>query len=138
MKCEAHFPVAYIGGPFPECICKKETENEDKKENKELLTTENISITNWEATNEELIIAVSYGLLGMSKKFVWKYHTTNHYGQGAKRCWWHWDKYADPTVEVYSGEGQDTLTILVRNHDPLKNLADHYRLPIVNNIGEEK
>lgn len=131
MKCEAHFPVAYIGGPFPECVCEKGKE-------KEVVTTEGVFITNWKATNGELTIAVSYGLLGMSKKFIWKHHTSNHYGQGAKWCWWHWDEYNDPSVEVYSGEGQDVLTVLVRNHNPLKNLADHYKLPVVCSIGEGK
>lgn len=131
MKCEAHNPVAYIGGPFPKCICEGETAEA-------LPTTENFSITTWEAKYGELTVTVSYKFLGMAKKFVWKDHTTNHYGQGSKWCWWYWSEHSDPSVEVHYGEGQDILTCLVRNHDPLKNLADHYKLPVVCRVGDGK
>lgn len=87
------------------------------------------AITNWDASNGELqIVVVSYPFC-MTKRFVWKHHTTNNYGQGAKFTWWNmYDGKA--SSEVYDQEGRDLLTALVHSHPTLGKLVDHYKIPV--------
>lgn len=53
-------------------------------------------ITNWTAMPMNLRIRVATEPLAMAKDYVWVYHTTNYYGQGAKHTWWHYREDQNP------------------------------------------
>lgn len=89
-------------------------------------------ISRWEIPQEmQLRITVSSKPLNMAKTFTWMYHTTNHYGQGAKRSWWITPEgNAAPEIDV-EGDAADLLTSLVYAHEPLKHLVKYFMIPEV-------
>lgn len=86
-------------------------------------------IADWTARPTSLRIRIATEPLSMSKDYVWVYHTTNHYGQGAKYAWWHYNGDKSPDISVYGDEANDLLTSLVRGTPILNLLADHYKIP---------
>lgn len=94
-----------------------------------------VRIADWTALPSRLKITVGTDPLSMSKSYIWAFHTTNHYGQGAKWAWWNVSQTIDPTEIVWGDEAQDMLNRLVTAHSVLKLLAPHYRIPLLP-IGE--
>jgi hypothetical protein len=88
-------------------------------------------ITRWEIPEYcRLNITVASKPLDMAKTFTWRFHSTNHYGQGAKWSWWVTPdgRSTDHSIEV-TGEAADLLTNLVYAHDPLKQLVKYFKMP---------
>lgn len=88
-------------------------------------------ISSWTALPNRLKIRVGTSPLSMGKDYIWAHHTTNHYGQGMKWCWWNVSQTIDPTEEVYGKQAQDLLSRLVTGHNVLKLLAPHYKIPFL-------